>query len=109
MAPAQSKMAIPALLRERTVRGVVSRLTSLYFNNRTRISRAVYITLLVALINRVRNAIAEQKAASAREAARRAEKVGTTSSTADDDAAAATTKKKEKVELNREFFRSLLR
>ncbi|KAK3387179.1 ABC transporter transmembrane region 2-domain-containing protein [Podospora didyma] len=109
MAPAQSKMVMPALLRERTIRGVVSQLTSLYLNNRTRISRAVYITLLVALINRVRNAIAEQKAASVREAVQRAKKVGTTAAVDDDDEAASIKKKKKKVELNREFFCSLLR
>ncbi|KAK3371339.1 ABC transporter transmembrane region 2-domain-containing protein [Lasiosphaeria ovina] len=113
MAPAQSKLATPILLRESTIRAVVSQLTQLYLSNRTRISRAVYITLFVALINRVRNAIAEQKAASAHDAAKRAERKGTTSSfstAADDqDAAAAAKKKKKKVELNREFFRSLLR
>ncbi|KAK0706500.1 ABC transporter transmembrane region 2-domain-containing protein [Lasiosphaeria miniovina] len=116
MAPAQSKLATPILLRESTIRAVVSQLTQLYLSNRTRISRAVYITLFVALINRVRNAIAEQKAASAHDAAKRSERKGTTSSvsTAADDqdaaaAAAAAAKKKKKVELNREFFRSLLR
>ncbi|KAK0634638.1 ABC transporter transmembrane region 2-domain-containing protein [Bombardia bombarda] len=99
---------MPAMLRERNIRGIISQLTTLYLNNRTRISRAVYITLFVALINRIRHAIAEQKAASVREAVKRAERVGTTSSTADEPEAAATTKKK-RVELNREFFRSLLR
>ncbi|KAK1761440.1 ATP-binding cassette sub-family D member 1 [Echria macrotheca] len=101
MANAQSKLAaaMPAALRERTIRGVVSQLTSLYLANRTRISRAVYLTLLVALINRVRHAVAEQKAASLRDAAKRADK-----SPAKDDG-----QKKKKVELNREFFRSLLR
>ena len=113
MAPTQSKLAMPAVLRERTIRGVVSELTSLYLANRTRISRAVYLTLLVALINRVRNAIAEQKAASVRDAAKRAEQVATiTNAAADDDSddgAVAVSKKRKKVELNREFFRSLLR
>lgn len=97
--------------RERTIRSIISHLTDLYLSNRTRISRAVYLTLFVALINRVRNAIAEQKAASARDAAKRAERSGTTGRVDD----AATTedgdgkKKKRKVELDREFFRSLLR
>lgn len=106
MAQTQSKLVLPAVLRERTIKGVISQLTTLYLQNRTRISRAVYITLFVALINRVRHAIAEQKAASVREAAERAQRKGTTSSTDEPDS--ATTKKK-KVELNREFFRSLLR
>lgn len=98
--------------RERTVRSIISHLTDLYLSNRTRISRAVYLTLFVALINRVRNAIAEQKAASARDAAKRAERSGTTgrvdAAAAEDDGTAAK-KKKRKVELDREFFRSLLR
>lgn len=92
--------------RERTIRSIISHLTDLYLSNRTRISRAVYLTLFVALVNRVRNAIAEQKAASARDAAKRAERSGTTgrvNATEDDG------KKKRKVELDREFFRSLLR
>ncbi|KAK4678421.1 ATP-binding cassette long-chain fatty acid transporter pxa2 [Podospora pseudoanserina] len=104
MAPTMSKpSANSAAARDRTIRGIVSQLTSMYLQNRTRISRAVYITLFVALINRVRHAIQEQKAASVREATKRAEKSGTTS-TADGEVT-----KKKKVELNREFFRSLLR
>ncbi len=94
MAPAQSKL----------VRSIISDLTQTYLKNRTRISRAVWITLFVALVNRIRHAIAEQKAASVREAAKRDERRGTTS--ADEDEVAG---KKKKVELNREFFRSLLR
>lgn len=96
--------------RERTIRSIISHLTELYLSNRTRISRAVYLTLFVALVNRVRNAIAEQKAASARDAAKRAERSGTTGRV--DDAATEDgdgKKKKRKVELDREFFRSLLR
>ncbi|KAI1139632.1 ABC transporter transmembrane region 2 [Hypoxylon sp. FL0543] len=93
----QSKLALP----DRSIKSTVAQLTQLYVKNRTRISRAVYLTLLVALVNRVRHAISEQKAASAREAAMR--KSGTTSS----DGGDAT--KKKKVELNREFFKSLLR
>lgn len=101
----QSKLVLPPVMRERTIRGVISQLTTLYLQNRTRISRAVYITLFVALINRVRHAIAEQKAASRAEAAKRTERAGTTSTDEPD----ITAKKKKKVELNREFFRSLLR
>ncbi|KAK7752302.1 ATP-binding cassette long-chain fatty acid transporter pxa2 [Diatrype stigma] len=93
----QSKPVLP----DRSLRSAVAHLTKLYVSNRTRISRAVYLALLVALVNRTRNAISEQKAASAREAAKRAS--GTTSS----DGTDATAKKK--VELNREFFRSLLK
>ncbi|KAI1095310.1 ABC transporter transmembrane region 2 [Rostrohypoxylon terebratum] len=95
--PVQSKLVLP----DRSLKSVVAQLTHLYVDNRTRISRVVYLTLLVALVNRVRHAISEQKAASAREAAK--QKSGTTSS----DGTEVT--KKKKVELNREFFKSLLR
>ncbi|RSM07535.1 hypothetical protein CEP52_005160 [Fusarium oligoseptatum] len=95
----QSKLALPG---DRTLRGIISRLTGLYVSNRTRISRAVWITLFIALANRIRNAISEQKAASAREAAQRAARRGTTSSGSEETP-------RKKVELNREFFRSLLR
>ncbi|KAI1780322.1 ABC transporter transmembrane region 2-domain-containing protein [Hypoxylon cercidicola] len=94
---ALSKLALP----DRSIKNSIAELTKLYVKNRTRISRAVYLTLLIALVNRVRHAISEQKAASAREAAKR--RLGTTSSDGTD------TTKKKKVELNREFFRSLLR
>ncbi|ROV97144.1 hypothetical protein VMCG_07496 [Cytospora schulzeri] len=92
--------------QDRTVRSIISNLTNLYLANRTRISRAVYLTLFVALINRVRQAINEQKAASSQEAAKRAERSGTTGSAPDEDATKRN--KKRRVELNREFFRSLL-
>lgn len=88
---------------ERTIRSIVNHLTTLYLSNRKRISRSVYLVLAVALINRVRNAIAEQKAASQRE---RTESKTTTLLSKDDD---KNSKKKKKVELNREFFRSLIR
>ncbi|KAF5007541.1 hypothetical protein FDECE_6132 [Fusarium decemcellulare] len=95
----QSKLALPG---DRTLRSLISRLTGLYVSNRTRISRAVWITLFIALANRIRNAISEQKAASAREATQRAARRGTTSSGSEETP-------RKKVELNREFFRSLLR
>jgi len=99
---AQSKLAVS----DRSLRSAISQLTTLYIQNRTRISRGVYLTLFITLVNRVRHAVAEQKAASARDEARRAS--GTTSSVGESVDDAAKTKKK-KVELNREFFRSLLR
>ncbi|KAI8955841.1 ABC transporter transmembrane region 2, partial [Xylaria longipes] len=89
------------LLPDRSIKRVVSQLVELYVSNRTRISRAVYLTLVLALVNRIRHAVSEQKAASAREAAKR--RSGTTSSDTPDSSS------KKKVELNREFFRSLLR
>lgn len=109
----QSKLTFSSLSspgqRERTIRSIIAQLTSLYLQNRTRISRAIYLTLFVALINRVRNAIAEQKNASRREAAKRAERSGTTSGSSGQQQDEDVTKKKKKVELNREFFRSLLK
>ncbi|KAF2141319.1 uncharacterized protein K452DRAFT_272077 [Aplosporella prunicola CBS 121167] len=94
---AQSKLIPP----DRTLKGLVNEFTALYLKHRTRISRAVYLTLFVALINRIRSAISEQKAASVREAeARRKPGTGATEGE-------ATSRKK--VELNREFFRNLFR
>ncbi|KAK4250091.1 ABC transporter transmembrane region 2-domain-containing protein [Corynascus novoguineensis] len=106
MAPSPSKPVAlgSAAARARTIRSVITQLTSMYLRNRTRISRAVYITLFIALVNRVRNSIADQKRASAREAEERAHKTGTTSMAGDDEEG-----KKKKVELNREFLRSLMR
>lgn len=95
----QSKLSLP---RDRTVRSIVSDLTRLYLSNRTRISRAIWITLFVALVNRVRHAISEQKAASTRDAAQRAARKSTTSSGEEETP-------KKKVALDRHFFQSLLR
>lgn len=93
------------LLRQRlstaNLKSLVNDLTALYLTNRTRISRAVYLTLFIALINRVRNAIAEQKVAAQRRESKRSSK-----NTAAGDGEATGRKK---VELNREFFKSLLR
>ncbi|KKY22498.1 putative abc fatty acid [Diplodia seriata] len=94
---AQSKL----LPSDRSLKGIVTELTSLYLEHRTRISRAIYLTLFVALINRVRIAISEQRAASDRHAqARRKPATGATEGE-------ATSRKK--VELNRDFFRHLFR
>ncbi|KAG5974340.1 hypothetical protein E4U55_008235, partial [Claviceps digitariae] len=104
----QSKLHLPLPLPgDRTVRGLVTELTRLYLSNRTRISRAIWITLFVALVNRIRHAIAEQKAASAREASQRESRRGTVSSSSPSSDPDQTPKKK--VALDRHFFRSLLR
>lgn len=106
----QSKIA-----RDLNVRGIISRLTKLYLANRTRISRGVWLTLFFALANRIRHAISEQKAASQREESQRAARKGTVSIAPGEDEAAppaaadGAPKKRRKVELNREFFRALLR
>lgn len=96
---AQSKIRL--LPPDRTIRTIVSELTTLYLKHRTKISRTVYLTLFFALLNRIRSAISEQKAAAARQAAVR-QRGSTTLGTGE-----AT--KKQKVELNREFFKNLFR
>lgn len=95
----QSKLA---LSKDRTIRGIINNLIRLYVKHRTRISRAIWISLFVALANRIRHAISEQKAASAREAAQRAARQGTVTAGSEETP-------RKKVALNREFFRSLMR
>jgi ATP-binding cassette subfamily D (ALD) long-chain fatty acid import protein len=87
-------------LSNSSVKAIVNDFTHFYLKNRTRISRAVYLTLFVALLNRIRSAIAEQKAASLRAASLRK----TSTSTGEGEATG-----RKKVELNREFFKNLLR
>ncbi|KID76762.1 ATP-binding cassette sub-family D member 1 [Metarhizium brunneum] len=95
----QSKLSLSG---DHTIRNIVTELTRLYLSNRTRISRAIWITLFVALVNRVRHAISEQKAASVREAAQREARRATVSTSGEETP-------KKKVALDRQFFRSLLR
>jgi ATP-binding cassette subfamily D (ALD) long-chain fatty acid import protein len=98
---AQSKLSPLGQASDRSIKHIVQELTKRYLRHRTNISRAVYLTLFVALINRIRNAISEQKAASARQAEAR-KHAGTGPSGGE-----VTSRKK--VELNREFFKNLLR
>ena len=98
---AQSKFAPPSQLSESSLRWIINDLISLYLKNRKRISRTIYITLFIALINRIRNAILEQKAAAARQAEARRQGIGNFGTDG------GTTRKR--VELNREFFKNLLR
>ncbi|KAI9666907.1 MAG: hypothetical protein M1831_001412 [Alyxoria varia] len=102
---AQSKIPListttTAALTESSIKRIIGDLTNLYLKHRSRISRAIYLTLFVALINRIRNAIAEQKAAAARQAEARQRGTG---------AIGQEGTSKRKVELNREFFKNLLR
>ncbi|KAF6230510.1 hypothetical protein HO133_004854 [Letharia lupina] len=99
---AQSKLLLPTALSEKTLSQIISNLTTLYLTHRRKISRTVYITLVLALINRVHSAISEQKAAAASAATLRAQRSGSTSSSS-----SASVKKR--VELNSEFFRNLWR
>lgn len=87
------------LMGDRTIKSIISQLTAGYLKNRKNISRAVYLTLFITLINRIRNVINEQKAASLRQAEFR-RRGGTTSGDSEKE-------KRKKVELNREFFKSL--
>lgn len=84
------------------LKSLVAGLTTRYLQHRTKISRAVYLTLFIALIQRIRAAIAEQKAASLRRSEQRTSRSGTKPSDGE-----ATGRKK--VELNREFFKNLFR
>lgn len=93
----QSKLLPP----ERSVKQILSSLTSLYLRNRTRISRGVYLALFAALAKRIHNAISEQKAASQQVELRR--RPGTSSLGEEEQP------RKKRVEINREFFKSLLR
>ena len=95
-----SKPILSARPSDKTIKQIISSLTKLYLENRTKISRTVYLTLFLALINRIRNAISEQKAASIHQA--RAHQQARISG-GEDEATAP-----KRVELNREFFRSLL-
>ncbi|TVY26832.1 ATP-binding cassette sub-family D member 2 [Lachnellula hyalina] len=96
---AQSKLRL--LPPDRTIKGIISEFTTLYLKHRTKISRTVYLTLFFALLNRIRNAISEQKAAAARQAvSRQRGSIALGSGEAP---------KRQKVELNREFFKNLFR
>ena len=97
----QSKIILPQHVSDKSIKQLISALTDIYLKHRTNISRTVYITLFIALINRIRNAIQEQKAASLHQARVR-QHPGTSSTEGE-----ATIKKR--VELNREFFKNLLR
>src|ERR1700761_326595 len=103
----QSKLLPPS----RSIKQLLSELTSLYLKNRTNISRTVYITLVVALIHRIHNAISEQKAAARRQAEIQRERArqAQPSEHDGDEKRQDEPKKPKRVEINREFFRSLLR
>lgn len=103
---AQSKLLPP----ERPIRHIISNLVDLYLKHRKGISRTVYLTLFLALAKRIHNAVAEQKAASQRQAELRG-RPGTSSLNSNNNGengnGGAIPRKK--VELNREFLRNLLR
>jgi len=94
----QSKLLVSAP-SEKSIKQLFSNLTNIYLTHRTKISRTVYITLSLALVNRVRNAISEQKAAALHHEELR-QQPGTASTE-------GKTSSKKRVEINREFFRNL--
>jgi len=98
---AQSKLLSANVPSDRSIKRLVNEVTTRYLQHRTRISKAVYLTLFIALINRIRNAISEQKAASVRQTEAR-RRPGT-------ENAEGEVTSRMKVELNREFFKNLLR
>ena len=92
---AQSKLLRP----EQSLKKLITDLSRAYLKNRTKISRAVYLTLFVALTHRIYNAINEQKAAAQRQATLRARPL-----TSEQEPT-----QRKRVEINREFFRNFWR
>lgn len=101
---AQSKMLPP----ERSIRHLLSRLSKLYLRNRTRITRTVYLALFAALAKRIHGAICEQKAASQHQVELQ-RRPGTSSLGSGAPGSGGGDRSRKKVEVNREFFRNLLR
>jgi ATP-binding cassette subfamily D (ALD) long-chain fatty acid import protein len=100
----QSKLILPPPVSANAVKRMIKDISSLYLQHRSRISRAVFLTLLIALVHRIRTAISEQKAASQHPAP----KPGATAlGKAFPDSGNGN--KRKKVELDREFFKNLLR
>jgi ATP-binding cassette, subfamily D (ALD), peroxisomal long-chain fatty acid import protein len=95
---AQSKLSHTPVT-ESLIKRLIRDLADLYLKNRSRISKAVFISLLVTLIHRVHSAIAEQKAAQ-----RSIPKSRTSLSSKTIDAP-----KRKKPELDREFFKNIFR
>ncbi|KAI9684883.1 MAG: hypothetical protein M1822_005532 [Bathelium mastoideum] len=98
---AYSKLAASLPAPERSIKGHIDHLSAYYLRHRTRISRVLYLTLFVTLLNRIRNAINEQKTASQRQAKVR-KRLGTGPTEGE-------TASRKRVEVNREFFKNLLR
>lgn len=95
---------IPSLLKppsDKQLETIFSRLTKLYLKHRTSLSRGVYLSLTLALCNRIRIAINAQKKASASEKGERTHQLVSASD--------SKSRPKRKPQLDREFFNSLLR
>ena len=107
----QSKIILPGKkATERSISQLLSTLTTKYLENRTTISRLVYLTLSIALVNRIRNAVQEQKAASIHNAQAREKSALGKSPTKEDgnEGEEKVIPVRKRVELNREFFKNLM-
>ncbi len=91
-------------LSTRSMKQLLRDLTQLYSKHRTSVSRAAYLAVVLVLINRVRNAVKEQKAAVAE--AREARRAGRATGQPADNTADGLAKRR-KVELDRDFFKNL--
>jgi ATP-binding cassette subfamily D (ALD) long-chain fatty acid import protein len=100
---AQSKIHLPPPVSESAIKRVIKDISSLYLQHRSRISRAVLLTLFVAVLERIRSAISEQKSAVKRAAAAPKSKVSLGNGTPGEGG------KRKKIELDREFFNNLFR
>ncbi len=96
---AQSKLSLPPPITKGFIKRLVNDVVGFYLKNRSRISRAVFLTLLIALLHRIQSAIAEQKAATLHGSTKPKPSV----SLGGDGS------KRKKVELDREFFKNLFR
>lgn len=100
---AQSKIILPPPVTASGVRAIIKDISNLYLKHRSRISRAVFLTLLVAVLQRISSAVSEQKAVAKREALAPKSKVSLGNGTIGEGG------KKKKVELDRVFFNNLFR
>ncbi|RAH39990.1 ATP-binding cassette long-chain fatty acid transporter PXA2 [Aspergillus brunneoviolaceus CBS 621.78] len=108
----QSKLlSLPPERWSLPLRPLLSKFTSLYLRHRKQISRTVYLALFAALAKRIHNAISEQKAASQQQAEMRSKRPGTSSlgDSGNANGSGSGDIPRKKVEVNREFFRNLLR
>lgn len=95
---ALSKLSLQST--NRTLKLLISELSIHYLRHRTKISRTIYFTLFLALLNRIHAAVSEQKEAALSQLSLQRGSVIHGSNLPN---------KRPKVELNREFFRNLFR
>lgn len=95
---AQSKLSLQST--NRTFKLFLTEFSTLYFRHRTKISRTIYFTLFLTLLNRIHAAVAEQKEAALSQLSIQRRTITNGNNEPN---------KRPKVELNREFFRNLFR